>query len=413
MTGGFGGRFRQVMAGGLLAAGITVAAAPLAHAEWLGDETTLGSAEATTQQWPELSGDRVVYAEETAAGFEIRSRNLKSGQDQSVSGDHSASGRAAVSGWRAVWSDAEAQLWLTDLRSGKHRLLSSGPVDEPSVSGNWACYTYLGQIRLLKISTGAERTISATGVNAAHCDISGSNVVWQERGETSGIVSYDRTTDTTLQLSDSATAQNPRIDQDLVVWQSGGGEDDTQIVLHDLVSGQQDVLAEQPGAADPDISEAQVVWQDSRLGHGNSEVYFYDVVTSVESRLTQTDGWSGHPSIDAGKVAYQDVRGDSHRVYLREIDPPSVTALLGAQLDGSQELNGEVTGSTGVPLISARLELEYLIGSTWESGQSLQTAGDGSYSVLLPPGISKARIRFVGSQDYAPAVSDEVSVPTG
>lgn len=410
MKRGAGGRSRPAVAGGLLVAALMLGVAPVAHAEWLGPETETEAAEAP-QQWPQLSGKRLIYTTESdQGGFEVRVQNLSDGSDRVISAGHPASGRAAVSGQRVVWSDSGARLWLADLKTGRHERLTVGPADDPAISGNRVCYTYLGQIKLVNLATGARSTISAPDATAANCDLDGKTVVWQQRGADPGIVSYQLDGGRSRMLTTDQSARFARIDGDVVVWQTAAeGSEPSDIVVKHLATGTEQVIASQQGAAFPQVSDGQVVWQDSRLGRGNTEVYFFDLASGIESRVTFGDDWSGHPAIESGRVVYEDVREGRQALYLRAIDPPELKLDLAATATGQPTLTGSAASSTGVPLVSARLQLEYRNrGTDWQAGEQLTTAGDGTFTSPIPEGTDLVRVRFVGSYDYAPAVSPSV-----
>lgn len=411
MSSRSGRRSGPLLAGALLAGLIGFAAAPTAQAEWLGPEKELDGLE-VAQQWPQITGNRLVYASEAdAGGLDIRVKNLSTGSERVISGEHPASGPAAVSGRRVVWSDTEARLWLANLKTGEVKRLGAGPADDPAISGNWVCYTYLGRIQLVNLVTGEDSSISDPAATAANCAIDSQTVVWQQHGTVPGIVSYRIGKQQTNSLTTDQFAMLPRINQQFVVWQSSpGGNEPSDIVVHDLTNGAEQVIASQPGAELPAVSEGQVVWQDSRLGFGNTEVYLFDLASGVESRVTFGDDWSGHATIEGGRIVYEDVREEHHDAYLRAIDPPTVKLDVGLQTEGAALLTGLVVSSTEVPLVSAKLQVEYRCGEgAWRTGEQLTTAGDGTFTAALPAGATTVRVRFGGNHDHAPAISAEVS----
>lgn len=420
-----GGLFRPVVTGGLLALVMAFACAAPASADWLDTERQLTSGD-RVQQWPQLSGTRLVYSDETSARqgqgdqtrLDIRVRDLATGSDELLTPDHSATGRAAISGHLVVWTDAgaDAGIWSADLATGERRRLPVPAGDDPSVSGHQVCYTYLSRIRVYDLRTHRDRTVSPAGVHAGNCDISGSIVVWQDdRSGNDDIYSKDLRSGVETRITDDPAAQSmPRVDGHLVVWQDDrNGAGDTDIYADNLLTGDELQVTGATGVQSfPDVSDGRIVWTDERLGHGNTEVYAYDVASGVETRVTHDDGWSGTPTISGNRIVYSDVSGDGQHLYQRTITPPTLS--IGVQADdetGQPELVGQFTGADSVPVVAASLQVEASSdGRSWIDAGIVTTAGDGSYTVALPDvrAITWFRVRFAGTPDYAPVTSTSV-----
>lgn len=424
MARGIDGLVRPVLAGGLLAAALTLSCATPASAEWLDAEHRLTSGDGG-QQWPRLSNSLLVYSDHTnertsgdVTVFDIRARDLRTGRDQLLTPDHTATGRAAVSGSWVVWPDAgdgaEAGIRYADLATGESRLLDTHPGDDVAISGNRICYSWHNRVWVDDLRTGGEKVVSSASSPAGECDISGSVVVWQEQHDGStdvralDLASGVRTTVT----NDPAEASMPRTDGHVVVWQDDrAGADNTDIYAYDLARGTETRVTEAPGRQWlPAVADGRVVWMDERLGHGNTEVYFRDLASGVEGRVSDDDGWSGNPAISGAVIVYEDVRSAGHNLYSRTIAPPSLTAAVEADpADGRPVLAGRLTTSDGVPLVAADLQLETSAdGVHWQSADSATAAGDGSYSFAAGDAGPWLRVRFAGSQDYAPVVSAPV-----
>ncbi len=426
MARGFqGGMLRPVMTGSLLALAMAFACATPASADWLDTQRQLTSGD-REQQWPQLSGTRLVYSEATGTPqdtddptrFDVHVRDLATGADELLTPGHTATGKAAISGDRVVWTDAgsDGGIWLADLATGTRGRLPIPSGDDPSLSGHRLCYTSLDRIRVYDLRTGRDVAVSPAGVRAGHCDISGAVVVWQDdRSGDADIYSDDLRTGTETRVTDDPAEQSmPRVDGSLVVWQDDrNGSDNTDIYAYDLATQDQLQVTSASGVQSvPDVSDGRIVWMDERLGHGNTEVYLYDVASAVETRVTRDDGWSGDPTISGNRIVYADASGGSRHLYQRTLTPPVLTAVVGAaDVTSAPQLAGSLTGAGGVPVVAASLQVQASAdGRTWVDAGTVTTAGDGSYAAALPSNGTATwfRVGFAGSSDYAPTLSESV-----
>ncbi len=412
-----GGVVRSLLLGVLVVGSSALACPTPASADWLGDEqaVTTGSG---TRQWPQLSGSRLVYSAETANGFDIRVRNLATGTDQVLTPDHSATGKAAISGTRVVWTDSGNGLWVDHLTTGMRRRLPVAVGDDPSISGTRVCYSSLGRVHVYDLRTESDRTVSPASGEASNCDISGSVVVWQdERDGNADIFRYDVRTNTESRVTTDPAAQTkPRVDDGVVIWQDErAGTDDADLYAEDLATGTRTLISESAGAQSfADVADGRIVWMDTRAGHGNTDVYLYDLASGVETQVTTDDGWSGNPTISGDRIVYEEARASGHNLFRRTLTPPELT-VAPAPLDdaGLPGLEGRLTSSDGLPVVGVTVRLESSSDDrTWIDAGSAVTAGDGSYEFALPDSIapSRIRVRFSGAQDVAPTVSDPVYV---
>lgn len=413
-----GGVLRPVLVGGLLVTTMALACATPASADWLGGErpVTAGSG---TQQWPQLSGSRLVYTEESEdGGFDVRVRDLDTGTDTDITSGHSATGRAAISGNRVVWADSgeDAGIWFANLATGQRLRLSVGVGERPSISGTRVCYTALGDVHVHDVRTGSDRVVSEPRSDASNCDISGDTVVWQDdRFGSADIFSYNLRTDTATRITSDLSAQTmPRVDGDVVVWQDDrNGADDADIVGLDLATGARTLICGAPGAQSfPEVSRGRVVWTDGRFGHGNVAIFLYDFRSGVETRVSDHDGWSGDPAISGDRIVYEHVLGGGHHLFVRTVTPPVLTSdLTPFEAGGQPGLGGHLIRRDGLPVVGVAVELEASAdGKDWADVGSSVTAGDGGYDFSLPvsPLPTWFRVRFDGSRDVAPAVGEPV-----
>ncbi len=393
-----------------------------ASADWLGAEHSLTSGE-VIRQWPEVSGDRVVYVDrgdERAAGdvatFDIRLLDLSTGLDRLLTPGHTATGRASISGDRVVWpdlADGRPGLAVANLSTGTTRRLAARPGDHVSLSGDRLCYEYAGRVRVHDLRTGVDVAVSPARALASNCDISGGVVVWQDdRDGNLDVFARDLTTGAETRLTDDPSDQSmPRVDGDVVVWQdAAAGPTDSDIVAVDLRTGAATRVSRYQGPQwQPDVSGGLVVWMDERFGHGNTEVFAYDLASGIETRVTTADGWSGNPRISGSRIVYEDVSGGAHNLYQRVLTPPQLgITVSGGSESGVVGVAGTLVGGNDVPVVGASVLLETSPdGMAWKQLASVATAGDGSYSFVAPElrGAGWIRVRAPGSPEYPEAIS--------
>ena len=402
-----------------------------ASADWLGKERqpTVGAA---TQNWPQLSGSKLAYADHTSertvgqgtatdTAFDIRVLDLKTGTDTNLTPDHTALGRPAISGARVVWSDdgngTNRGFWYRNLLTGQERRLDASPGARPELSGDLLCYEYQGRIHVHSVGTGRDLMVSPAGGSASACDISGRVVVWQDvrNGHDSDIYAYDLDSRTETQLTTTSTDQTlPRIDHGIVVWQDAISETNSDIYADDLATGTvTQVTADESVQWFADVADGRIVWMDERDGHNNTEIYLYDIASGVTTRVTRHDGWSGNPTISGNRIGYEDGRGAGNKVYLRTITPPTV--LLG-QVPGtaaSPTVAGHLVGADAAPVTGESVVLETSSdGRSWTGAGTAVTDLSGGFTQAVDTrsGELRVRARFGGTPEYPPAVSAEITV---
>jgi beta propeller repeat protein len=420
----------SVSAGCLLVGALAFVPASPAYADWLDTEQALTRGDAI-RQWPQLSGDRLAYVDDTnehtlpdgRVAFDVRVRNLTAGSDRLLTPDHSATGRAAISGARVVWPDAgdgaAAGLRYTNLATGESRLLAAPAGDDVAISGVRICYTHGGRVWVYDLRTDGADAVSPDGADAGDCDLSGTLVTWQDNrnGHDRDVYVRDLATGVETRVTSAAGDQTePKVDGRTVVWQDArSGADASDVHAYDLGTGTETVVSDAPGMQGfPDVSDGRVVWMDERLGHGDTEVFLRDLAAGVETRVTATDGWAGNPTISGARVVYE---GDSpgHNLYQRVITPPGLTLAPGMTDDGRAGFAGALVGAGGVPVVAGAVNLQSSPdGNTWTDVVATRTAGDGSFAFPAPdPGTVWVRAVFVGTKEYAPAASAAVRAGQG
>lgn len=427
MKGLCGRAVRLVVAGGIATVAVGLGCAGPAAADWLGDERPLTTG-SETREWPQLSGDRLVYADHsndrTVGGppetlFDIRVRDLGTGRDENLTPDHTAIGRPAISGTRVVWSDygtgADQAIAYLDLATGKHRRLATGPGLQVAISGKRLCYELQGRVHVYDLATNRDRAVSPAGSAAGSCDISGATVVWQEHrfGHDLDIFAYNLSTATETRLSATPTDQSlPRIDGDEVIWQDQLSATNSDIFAYDLSTSEISRITNDDSVQwFADVEDGRIVWMDERNGYGNTEIYLYDLASRVETRVSDREGWTGNPTVAGDRIVYEDTGGSGHSLYLRKVTPPHLTTFEGVPAGRSRpELTGSLHGADGRPVSDETVVLEASAdGAAWWPRETAVTGLDGGFNFTVDAvdAIQRVRVRFVGSPEYPAVIGDE------
>ena len=428
-----GGTVRLVLTGALAAA-VVLTATPPASAAWLGPERQL-TTNAAIQEWPELSGDLLVYSDhrnEREVGdpddpdflFDIRLRDLGTGADSNLTPHHTAQGHAAISGNRVVWNDAgwgsaPAGLWYHNVATGAHRRLPVAGGGEPKISGSRVCFERANRIRVYDIATDRERTVSPAGGSAGACDISGDIVVWQDfrSGLDFDVYAFDLATGQERRITtDPASQSLPKVAGDSVVWQDDrNGQLNSDIYRFDLVTGKEYPVSLAEGTQwFPNVGSGRIVWMDEREPSAGSEVYLYDVASGIETRVSDNPGWSGNPVVAGDRIVYSDNRSDGVLdLYQRRVTSTELTSTAPKVTDFAVpfEVTGRLT-SAGDPVAGVPVRLEQEAAGTWSSVGEATSGADGGY-VLPGPGLDVAgrfRVGFAGDASTPRAVSSEFAV---
>lgn len=142
-------------------------------------------------------------------------------------------------------------------------------------------------------------------------------------------------TDNKQMITDNLNDQtNPRIGVDYVVWQDyRRGNWDIYMYRH----GKKPVAMDIPGEnvitvtlahrdqTLPDIHGKYIVWQDERNLH--KDIYYYNIDTSQERRLTSNPANQSNPRIHSSKIVWEDRREGNAQIYMAYLEPVEICTL--------------------------------------------------------------------------------------
>ncbi len=166
-----------------------------------------------------------------------------------------------------------------------------------------------------------------------------------------------------------------------VVWVDSS---DQRIHVHEFASGETTIIANSDPASlgELDMSGTRIVWEDVR--NGNSDIYWYDVATGEERRLTSDMSKQTAPAIDGNRVVWADARSGNGDIYAtnvvpgspNDVVPPVTSVVTKRNADGSVSVSLTATDPAGVdgPFYS-------LDGGDWVEGTSLELDEPGPHHI--------------------------------
>ncbi len=201
--------------------------------------------------------------------------------------------------------------------------------ERPDARGPWLVWQERGtgtpNVRARTLGGGGGPVISVTNESIAQENprTDGRHAVWQRRRENGNwdIARVDLTNPTVVMAVTDTPAKNeinPVIDWPWIVWQSKDVATPGapwQLEAANLETSQRfTVSASAADQLDPALRAGRVVWQDFRdVGFG--EIYFQDLETGEQRRLTNNGFGQYAPDIDGHWVVWQDNRHTQVEIY--------------------------------------------------------------------------------------------------
>jgi hypothetical protein len=154
------------------------------------------------------------------------------------------------------------------------------------------------------ISTGARTVLTGSSFQINRPAVDGNYAVW----EGAGITLYDLSNSTALPISTDSRALTAQISGNNVAWLEGRPQDSLTRLMHYNIATQttQQLIGFSSVINDLQISGNDVVW-DQRTGSGasTSEIFHFNLVTGVATRLTTNSIPDYYPQVSSGNVVWQ------------------------------------------------------------------------------------------------------------
>ncbi len=323
---------RRVAATAILAIPILplVVAGP-ARAQVTGTTTQLTTNPAP-QLDPAISGDIVVYTDQRNGNDDVYFLRITDLVEVQVTSANSAQRLSDVADGVIVYSDLTAP----DRRIRAYRVSDSTTTEltlpsaasqaqNPRIDGGNVVYEHgsLGATDVLLVHVDSPGSPSSIGVSSEvelSPAVSGRRVVYERRATSSSpsqIIVFDMDTASETVLGDPLLDdRRPDIDGELVVWDATTSAGDTDILIHDLTTGQTTPLAMAGNQRSPHVSGRVVSFDDDSAGNSNIVLHHVDLGWTVPITTSATVEFLN--DIDGNRVVFNSNASGNNDIWLYE-----------------------------------------------------------------------------------------------
>ncbi|MEX0597584.1 MAG: hypothetical protein WD512_13920, partial [Candidatus Paceibacterota bacterium] len=294
-----------------------------------GSETRITKSGTATHINPAIDGDRIVWQDDRNNYFNIFLHDLTTGTESQITNDPNGQTGPAIDGSRIVWSDSRSldasDIFMYDLATSSETRISNTPEPYndimPEISGDLTIwYTWGEEILSYNQNTVVTQVVGYSKARKAGYEISGNLVVFSEMGLTQNIRLYDFVADSYEWITSHTTynAIHPNIDGNRLVWQDNrNGNYD--IYYYDLSTNtEMRITTHSSDQTHPVISGNYIVWVDNR--DGNENIYYYNLVNKTEYQVTDNSASQINPDISGNRIVWQDSRDGNWNIYYYEIE---------------------------------------------------------------------------------------------
>ncbi len=250
------------------------------------------------QTMPSISGDRVVWMDDSGRDWDIRLHDLNEGSTRSVASGRGQQMHPVISGNTVVWEDdrnGDWDIYAYDLATGEEmRLTGEGDQVCPHISSEFIVWEDQSSGDICRYSLGWKRAIPfVRDGDQRRPKVHGKYVVYQEKtAEGWSIYRFDPGSWKVEQVAEGTGEIELDFDQKLVWMRSPSGK----FGYLNLASDQTSIICEAPGnqtcAA---VSGDWVVWMDNRTD--TPDVYIYNLVENLEWPLAAGPDQDMYPDI--------------------------------------------------------------------------------------------------------------------
>jgi len=350
----------------------TEAEAQISIADWF-NAKALDPNLSGAQQYPEISGTRVVWQDKRNGNWDIYLKEIDADNSVRLTDNSADQVRPAIYGDIVLWQDYRNGNWDIygfDLAQNKEIVIctDAGNQEKPVISGEWVSWQddrYGNKdIFLSNISTGEKRMITSHERDQINPSISGGLLVWEDYRHGLGeIYEYDLGTRSEARLTYNVFNQTqPSISGQEVAWT-------------DNRNGQRDIFALQAGSearitygtgdhSQAYIRDKLIIYTDYETGLEDPNLAFYDLNFGTGGILSADPSRQEEPASGPGFVAWQDDRDGIYQIYWGEFEvepvPVEINLKTGFNLIAVGDmLLGTYPGSSS--LIASGLGIEELV----------------------------------------------------
>lgn len=308
------------------------------HSALAGTETQITSS-SWNQQYPSISGNKIVWQEYRSGSSNIYMYDLATNTETEIShGQGSGSYAPDIDGNRIVWVDYRnggnnAAIYMYDLLTHTETMIASGSgvYYDPQISGNKVVWFDVrngganSDVYMYDLATHTEIPICTAPKTQYYSKISGDKIVWQDyRNGNPNIYMYDLAANTETRITTNMAGQeHPEIFGNMIVWQdyrNARDNDNSDVYSYDLVTQVETrVTTDNRWQGSPIISAGRIFWVDNR--NGNGDVYMYSLADQVEVRLTTSSVQARNLQISGTKLIWEDWRSGNADIYMYDLNP--------------------------------------------------------------------------------------------
>jgi beta propeller repeat protein len=326
--------------------------------------TTQVTNNAGENQYPEISGDYVVWQGHADVDDEIYLYQISTGTTTQVTNNTADDKYPKISGDYVVWVGSPGyEIYLYQISTGTTTQVSynTPTVRDFMVSGDYVVWTGDAdgdfEIYLYQISTATTTQLTHNTGSDVGSQIFGDYVVWASNPGVYRcdyeIYLYQISTSTTTQVTNNRESdQYPEVSGDYVVWQ-GHADGDEEIYLYQISTG---ITTQVSHNTTPDyhpkVSGDYVVWGGSGANF-IYEINLYQISTGTTTQVSyqtipEFDDISERRDIDGDYVAWWDWQDGNPSIYLYEISTATTTQLTNSAPKKNYYISVQLYGSSVV-----------------------------------------------------------------
>ena len=258
------------------ATGLVLVMVPLLTIAGVGDGASIQLTDLPGEQLgPSIDGTIIVYTDVSSGNDDIYYTDLLNpGVQVLVAGGSGDQRLHDVSGDRIVYTDdtvaGGAEIFVYDISAGNRAQISvstPGEQNDPSIDGNTVVYVSANnagtEIGVVDLITGVFRLITTTNEAESAPIVAGHYVVYERRpfygSSAVEVVLYDLQTDTEVDLGQG---RDPHTDGTTVVFASQSVLGDDDIVVYDIATATRQTLVEPGGQTGPHIDGDVMAYDD-------------------------------------------------------------------------------------------------------------------------------------------------------
>lgn len=281
---------------------------------------------------PAISGDIVVYTDQRNGNDDVYYVRISDLTEVQVTSASSAQRLNDVDDGVIVYSDftaPERRIWayrVSDSTTTELTLFAEpSQAQNPRIDDGNVVYEHgaIGATDVLLVHVGSPGPPSNVGVSSEvelSPAVSGRRVVYERRATSSSpsqIIVFDMDTAAETVLGDPLLDdRRPDIDGDLVVWDAPTSAGDTDIQIHDLISGQTTPLAMAGHQRSPHVSGRVVSFDDDIAGNPNVVLHHVDLGWTVP--ITTSIAVEFLNDIDGNRVVFTSNASGNNDIWLYE-----------------------------------------------------------------------------------------------